>query len=112
VVFAPKILLAFMHDSTWASIIGGGDIGVDIDDYITEWRIRVARHIRQAAVYNKEASDVGRQRQGFSKKGLQGTRRGYTYTTIGLGASHIGLPRQAGPKSPPSLHRRPGPATR
>lgn len=73
-VFAPKILLAFMHDSTWASIIGGGDIGVDIDDYITEWRIRVAhlgvaRHIRQAAVYNKEASDVGRQRQGFSKRG-------------------------------------------
>jgi hypothetical protein len=30
-VFAPKILLAFMDDSIWASIVGGGDVGVDVD---------------------------------------------------------------------------------
>ena len=74
-VFAPKILLAFMHDSTWASIIGGGDTGVDMDDYITEWRIRVAhlgvaRHIRQAAVYNKESQRRGKTMARIQQKGL------------------------------------------
>jgi hypothetical protein len=34
-VFAPKILLAFMDDSIWASIVGGGDVGVDVDVYVT-----------------------------------------------------------------------------
>jgi hypothetical protein len=34
-VFAPKILLAFMNDSIWASIVGGGDVGVDVDVYVT-----------------------------------------------------------------------------
>jgi hypothetical protein len=30
-VFAPKILLTFMNDSIWASIVGGGDVGIDVD---------------------------------------------------------------------------------
>ena len=34
-VFAPKILLAFMDDSIWASIVGGGDVGIDVDVYVT-----------------------------------------------------------------------------
>jgi hypothetical protein len=34
-VFAPKILLAFMDDSIRASIVGGGDVGVDVDVYVT-----------------------------------------------------------------------------
>jgi hypothetical protein len=36
VVFVPKILLTFMHDSIWALIVGGGDLGFDIDLYLTE----------------------------------------------------------------------------
>jgi hypothetical protein len=44
---------------------GDDDFEVDIDLYLTEWRIRfahldVAGHIRHAAVYNKETSNVGR----------------------------------------------------
>src|SRR4051794_14737300 len=35
---------------------------------------------------------------------MTSTCRGYIYTTIGLGASHTGLPRQAGAKSLPGLH--------
>jgi hypothetical protein len=34
-MFALKILLAFMDDSIRASIIGGGDVGVDVDVYVT-----------------------------------------------------------------------------
>src|SRR5437660_10384023 len=30
-VFAPKILLTFMDDSIWASVVGGGDVGIDVD---------------------------------------------------------------------------------
>jgi hypothetical protein len=30
-VFAPKILLTFMDDSIWASIVSGGDVGIDIN---------------------------------------------------------------------------------
>jgi hypothetical protein len=30
-VFVPKILLAFMDDSIWATIVGGGDVGIDVD---------------------------------------------------------------------------------
>jgi len=35
-VFGPKILLAFIHDSIWASIIEGRHAGVDVNVYITE----------------------------------------------------------------------------
>jgi hypothetical protein len=30
-VFAPKILFTFMDDSIWTSIMGGGDVGIDVD---------------------------------------------------------------------------------
>jgi hypothetical protein len=64
-----------MHDSIWALIVGGDDVGVDIDLYLTEWRIRfahpdVAGHIRQAAVYNKETSNVGRCSEDSAKGAL------------------------------------------